>query len=141
MIREHGDEWLDCPAGSDSFPRSSLLLRWPERSANYLPQRYEHFFCRRPCPRLWRLVVVPPSTLRLPDGTLGHYRWVTGFDVQPPLPPDWLVSLLLSENSVPPAAISNRHMPPVKLNAAGKVLQVVAIALFFAVQLLFGPVV
>jgi hypothetical protein len=68
-------------------------------------------------------VVIPPSTLRLPDGTLAQYRWVTGFDSQPPLPPDWLLRLLLSETTSQPAAGNHHRMPPDKLNENGKILQ------------------
>jgi len=125
MIHEHGDQWLDCPLVQTPSGGHHFIYGWPEGIPRIVSRNGTNGFAEGIHVRAsGGYVVIPPSTLRLPDGTLGHYRWVTEFDVQPPLPPDWLLELLLSETNAQPAVSSNRRrMPPDKLNAEGKVLQ------------------
>ena len=125
QIQEHGDLWLDCPLVQTPSGGHHFYFRWPEGIPRIISRNGVNGFAHGIHVRAsGGYVVIPPSKLRLPDGSLGHYRWVTGFDVQTNPPPDWLLELLLSEVNAQLAAGPNRRrMPPDKLNADGKIAQ------------------
>jgi hypothetical protein len=124
MIQAHGDGWLNCPTTVTPSRGLHLYFGWPEGIPRIVSRNGTNGFALGVHVRAsGAYVVTPPSTLRLPDGTLAHYRWVTGFDSQPPLPPDWLLQLLLSETASQTPAGNHRRMPPDKLNENGKILQ------------------